>query len=367
MTDDAVYRISDGVLVAPFTDTAVAVDLATDRAHVLSPAAAWLLTQDSPVSIDALVADRPENERAGLAESILDMIDTLRTPGLVERDDPYPWPEPFGPGGGPRPGAHTGATHAVIDRRIAFRSDDADLVARVDAMLGDAVDEPADRFFDLVPDPDSGAVTLYAADEWAFPAETNLMNQLPAVLNDDGSHTHGVVVLHCGAVRTPDGRIIVMPAPPSAGKSTLTAALVAAGCDYLGDESVGIHPDGSLLGYPKPLTLSPESRRVLGLAESGFPHTRVEELRGDTRRVTTAAGVDEILLVRYDPDHTGMMSGRPLDPVPALEAVLGNVLNLARAGETGLEAVCNLVESVPVVPFTHAGVDDAVPVILGAR
>lgn len=365
MSHDATYRISDGVLVAPFADTAVAVDLVTNTAHVLSRVGAWLLAQDSPVSIDALIAQVPQDEQDELRTSILDMIDTLRTPGLVERDTPFEWPVPFGEGGGPNPGSHVGNTHAVIDRRIAFRSDDAGLLERVDAMLGDRVDEPATRFFDLVPDPETGKITLYAADEWRFPSEARLLAQLPTVLNDDGSHTHGVAVVHSGVVRTPDGRVIVMAAPPNAGKSTLTAALVAAGCDYLGDESVGVRPDGTVLGYPKPLTLSPESRRVVGLAESDFPHTAVDEIRADVERVTAAAAVDEILLVRYDPHHTGMMSGRPLEPAAALEAVLGNVLNLSRAGEPGLEAVCNLVESVPVVPFTHHGVDDAVPVVLG--
>lgn len=365
VSDDTTYRISDGVILAPFTDSAVAVDLATDKAHVLSRAAAWLLSQESPVTIDDLVAAAPAAERDELRESILDTIDTLRTPGLVERDEPFDWPVPFADGGGPQPGAHIGATHAVIDRRIAFRSDDAELLERVDAMLGDAVDEPATRFFDLTPDAETGGIRLYAADEWVFPTEDRLLWQLPTVLNDDGSHTHAVAVVHCGVVRTPDGRVIMMAAPPNAGKSTLTGALVAAGCDYLGDESVGITLEGTVLGYPKPLTLSPTSRQVLGLGGVDFPHARAAELRADVDLVAEAAGIDEILLVRYDPTHTGMMSGRPLEPVPALEAMLGNVLNLSRAGEQGLEAICNLVESVPVVPFTHPGVDEAVPVILG--
>lgn len=366
MTDPSTYRISDGVIVAPFADTAVAVDLTTEKAHVLGPAAAWLLVQDSPVSIDALLAAVPADERDELRDAILDTLDTLRTPGLVDREDAYGWPEPFGPGGAPTPASHIGVTHAVIDKRIAFRSDDSALVARIDAMLGDACDEPATRFFDVVVDPTSAKIDVYAADQWSFGDEDALMSQLPVVLNDDGSHTNEVVVIHAGVVRTPDGRVIMLAAPPDAGKSTLVGALIAAGCDYLGDESVGIRPDGTVLGYPKPLTLDQNSRAVLGLDESDFPHVRPAELRGDVACVTTAARIDEILLVRYDPQHSGLMSAPPLAPAAALEAVLDNVLNLARAGESGLEAICNLVESVPVVPFTHSGVDGAVPVVLGA-
>lgn len=365
MRGDTTLRVSDGVLVAPFLDTAVAVDLVTERAHVLSEGAALLMTQDQPASIDTLLSEVPEDQREPMAGMIDETLATLRASGLIDRAEDYDWLEPFAQGGGPTPGGHVGPTHAVIDQRIAFRSDDAALLGQVEAVLGDSVDEPATRFFDLVPDAASGKVTLYAADEWTFADEDQLLSYVPVVLNDDGSHTHGTAVIHSGVVRTPDGRVVMLTGPPDAGKSTLVGALVAAGCDYLGDESVGITPAGTLWGYPKPLTLSAASREVLGLEPSAFPHVRIEALRGDVERVAGAQRIDEILLVRYDSAHTGMMSGRPLEPVPALEAVLANVLNLARAGESGLEAICNLVESVPVVPFTHPGVDQAVPVILG--
>lgn len=363
MSDDPTYRVSDGLLLAPFAESAVVVDLIGEKTHVLGRAAAWLLSQESPVVIADLAADAPEEQRAELVESILDALDTLRTPGLVDRETPYVFPAPPGDSAAPTAGTVTGRTHAVIERRIAFRCDDETIVERIDAFLGGGIDEPATRFFDVVPHDDG--VTLFAADEWEFTDLDQLFRQLPTVVNDDGARSHGVAVIHAGTVRTPDGRVIVLTGPPSAGKSTLTAALVAAGCDYLGDESIGVDLDGKVHGYPKPLTLRPDTRRILGIDDDDFPHLAVTDLRADTEQVNSAARVDEILLVRYDPDHSGMLSSRPLEPVPALEAVLGNVLNLARGGEAGLEAVCRLVESVPVVPFEHAGVEVAVPVILG--
>ncbi len=364
MSDDTTYRVSDGVLLCPFADVAVAVDLIGERTHVLGRAAAWLLMQDSPVDVATLVASSPDDEREELTESILDALDTLRTPGLVDRDAVYAFPEPPGDSAAPVPGAHTGRTHAIIDRRVAFRSDDPELLGRVDTFLGGGVDESPSRFFDIVED--GGGIVLYAADRWEFANEERLLHTVPVVCNDDGARTHGVAVIHAGTVRTPHGRIVALVGPANAGKSTLTGALVAAGCDYLGDESFGVDREGTVYGYPKPLTLSQPSRRVLGLPESPRAHTPLEEVRDDARRVVTAPSIDKILLVRFDPHHVGPPNECRLEPVPALQAVLANVLNLARGGEAGLEALCNLVESTPIASLVYGDCADAVPIVMGA-
>lgn len=361
VTDDLNYRVSDGLLLAPFADSAVAVDLIGERAHVLGPVATWLLSQPSPVDIADLAAEASTEQQEEVIESILDALDTLRTPGLINRNASYEFPEPPGDSTAPEPGAYTGRTHLVINRRIAFRSDDESIVTRIDSFLGGGTDETASRFFDVVI---RDGLSLFAADQWRFENLDQLLFQLPTVLNDDAARTHGLAVIHTGAVRTPDGRVVLLTGPPNAGKSTLTAALVAAGCDYLGDESIGIDMTGAVHGYPKPLTLRSDTREILGIGESDSPHVDVGELRADALRVGGAARVDEILLVRYDPNHTGPLRSAPLDRIPAIEAVIANVLNLARGGEAGLEALCQLVESVPVVPFAHAGVETAVPAIL---
>ena len=363
MSDDTTYRVSDGVLLWPFADAAIAVDLVGERTHVLGPAAAWLLAQENPVDIATLASSSPEDERAELTESILDALDTLRTPGLVDRDAAYAFPEPPGMSTAPIPGAHIGRTHAIIDRRVAFRCDDDALLGRVDTFLGGGIDEPPSRFFDIVCE--EGTLVLYAADRWDFASEEAFLHTLPVVCNDDGARTHAVAVIHAGTVRTPDGRIIVLAGPPNAGKSTLTASLVAAGCDYLGDESVGIDLSGNVYGYPKPLTLSADTRALLGLSEADRAHTSLEEVRPDAQRVVTASRVDQVLLVMYDPRHAGAVTERSLEPIPALEGVLANVLNLARGGEQGLGALCNLIETTPIAMLTYAECSDAVAIILG--
>ena len=69
--------------------------------------------------------------------------------------------------------------------------------------------------------------------------------------------------------------VLLLPGHMNAGKSTLTAALIQAGCDYLGDESIGIrHNTLAAVAYPKPLSLDATSREFLGLHHTDFPTPR---------------------------------------------------------------------------------------------
>lgn len=74
--------------------------------------------------------------------------------------------------------------------------------------------------------------------------------------------------LHAGAVAA-DGRGLLLPAGSGAGKTTLTAALVMAGCDYLTDEAASVDLDRLLVEpYAKPLSLSSTSQTALGCRQS---------------------------------------------------------------------------------------------------
>ncbi len=61
--------------------------------------------------------------------------------------------------------------------------------------------------------------------------------------------------VHAGAVAR-DGRAIVLPGVPAAGKSTLTAALTRAGATYLSDEYAPIDGRGRVHPFPKPLSIA---------------------------------------------------------------------------------------------------------------
>lgn len=352
--------------LVPFGNTAVAFDLIRETAHVLSGPAAWLCSAPGPEVIDELISSLPRSPsttQVTLAE-IDAAVDALCELGLLRRTEPYRPLEPPRPAGDPaRPGRHIGRTHGVGDHRVAFRSDDLDLIEVMDSTLGDRIDEPPSEFFDAHVNAD-GHIDLHACDEWGFPNRDALLVQLPVVLNDHNARSHGVVVLHAGAVRTPDGRSVVLAGHADAGKSTLVAALITAGCDYLGDESISFGRDLVPFGYPKPLTLDTHSRDLLGLPMHPFPHLGPELIREDVDRISRSTSpVDALVIVTFSP-HAPLAAQR-LDPADALGGLCSNVLNLARADRSGLSALCGLAQSVPAWRLTHPGVEHAVPWILG--
>lgn len=127
--------------------------------------------------------------------------------------------------------------------------------------------------------------------------------------------------VHAGVVAAGD-RVVAFPAESGEGKSTITAACLVAGFDYVSDEALCVDfASGRVLPYPKSVTLSEHSRSLLGVdppgvrlegdsPEAGF---RPEELGAATAEGDLRLG-DIVRLVRGD--------GPPrLRPLPAAEGV----------------------------------------------
>lgn len=84
------------------------------------------------------------------------------------------------------------------------------------------------------------------------------------------------LALHAAAAQHREGAVILL-GDSGAGKSTLVARLVLAGLRYLTDEAVVLPSDAALIEpYPKPLALSSEAIKLLGVG--ALPS---EPLRGD--------------------------------------------------------------------------------------
>jgi hypothetical protein len=154
-------------------------------------------------------------------------------------------------------------------------------------------------------------------------AEGELMVALTLALR-----SHGLVHLHAAATMSPAGQVLLIAGTGGSGKSTLTAALVAAGHAYLGDDVVLVAPGGVLFAFPRPFHLSPASARAVGV-EAGSP--RPATGKGDVDASAAFPGrfrwfaqtPDRILLPR--------IAGRPtsaLEPATRTGA-LGALLSLS--------------------------------------
>lgn len=198
-----------------------------------------------------------------------------------------------------------------------------------------------------------GGVLARAESEWRFPTRERFFAQLVDIVNEYAARTDAMAVLHAGGVKTPRGKVWILPGQIDAGKSTLVGGLIQAGCAYLGDESIGIR--GSTLDavpYVKPLSLDASSREALGIDGVEHPHVgpeligaAVELARGDQ------GPIDRIIFPVYVPGEPG--SAEDLDPMDTLRALLANTLNLGRAGSSGLQTLCDLARSAPAVRIHH--------------
>ena len=97
------------------------------------------------------------------------------------------------------------------------------------------------------------------------PTRQNALATLLADLNQRAVAGFEGFAVHAGVVQL-GSRTAAIPVDSGGGKSTLTAALVLAGLEYLSDEGLCIDYDtGVVEPYPKPISLAHWSRKALGL------------------------------------------------------------------------------------------------------
>lgn len=356
---------SPGVLLSPMGERAIAYDLITETAHQLNVAAGALLAAcDGEGDIDAAVTAWAEGagvDRANVAADVTAGLAMLEELALVGRDETVDEAKPVVGSTEDAADAHLGAVHPVIDYNIALRGPRPDLLETLDDFLGTGsgtAGEPT-MFFDVHETPD-GEVVLVTDYEWKFPSLQACLRQLTSVVNEYAVWTHSCAALHAGAVRSPHGEIVLLPAASGDGKSTLTGAFVAAGWDYLGDEAIGVRPGSNVaVGYPKRLAIDSSSRAVLNLPESDSGDLDPREIRDDVARLDGDVGpVTRVVLPRYEQGADVVV--HRLAPHEAVVELLANTLNLARAGQAALDAVCDLAASVPVERLVHGDAHRAV-------
>lgn len=118
------------------------------------------------------------------------------------------------------------------------------------------------------------------------------------------------------AVVARQGRAVAFPAASGQGKSTLAAACLLGGWDYVSDEALCLHwATGAVLAYPRPMELSEWSR-----AATGLPATT-----GPAEAFLTAAQLGARVAVGpLELEHLVLLErgdGVALDPLPRRDGV----------------------------------------------
>lgn len=352
----ALPKRSSGVLLSKMNDRAIAYDLLTETAHQMNLTAAMLLEScDGQTDTQALAHEWSEDfgvDVDRLTAEIATGMRVLERCGLVGRDALVPTPDPPTGSSDENPaGELLGLVHPVIDHRIVFRSDDGELLHSIDEHLGSGRDGLDPTIVFDVRRKEGGQVVLRTYCERSFPDLGACLDQLTSVLNEYAVWTHTCAAFHAGAVRSPEGEIVLLPAPSHSGKSTITSMFVAEGWDYLGDEAIGVRPGAcTAVGYPKRIAIDDASRRFLGLGPSTHDDVDPQQLRKGVARLDGDVGpVAGVLLPRYSEDAP--VTREILEPHDAVVELLANTLNLARAGQAALDAVCDLLSAESPVKF----------------
>jgi hypothetical protein len=99
----------------------------------------------------------------------------------------------------------------------------------------------------------------------------SIVDKMISDLNRTALASFAGFATHAGVVVAHEDAAVVLPAPSGGGKSTLTAACVLRGFDYVSDEALCLNlEDGRVVPYPRPIGLSSWSRAMLGVpAASG--------------------------------------------------------------------------------------------------
>ena len=361
-------RRSPGVLATAFGDGLLLHDALRHEIHVLNPAGAvvWAACDGATLQ-DELVAEVVAvtgQRQEAIAADIRTHLDQLRAAGLVDRP---PLPDPVTPPvDGPIDEPFALRSLRVLDEAVEVRSNDRALLAAVRATFGDLyeVDRPPTGRVGLM-QLDDGRVRIYGrGHDRVVAVGDELDDAVASWLNRMVAPSRAMVAFHAGAVRSPEGRVVVIAGESGAGKSTLTGALVQAGWDYLTDEAVGVRA-GRLdaVGYPKPLSLDAASRRLLGLTETGSSTVPVSQVRPGARAALGDAG--PLALVVF-PDRLGNLDEGPraLAPADAVVALAPNAINLGPSGPEGLEVLAQIATTVACVRLGTSELPAAAATIL---
>lgn len=175
--------------------------------------------------------------------------------------------------------------------------------------------------------------------------------------------TDWCAVLHAAAVTDGLGGAIILPGSCGRGKSTLTAALLAQGADYLSDDCVPLDSRGRAVPVPYGICVKQSGWEVAEalLPESVRAPVFVCDERGPCRYVPprrVASGALPLAAIVF-PDfaHGRRLTIEPVGPEEALAALVDGRAWLAR--EEGLSTALGVIEKTPVWRLSYGTTEAA--------
>ena len=177
------------------------------------------------------------------------------------------------------------------------------------------------------------------------------------------------LVLHAGALSW-RRRGIILPAPPDAGKTTLTAGLVRAGFRYLSDEAAFVDPTTAMLQpFPRPLWMDLSTINMMrGLLERLPEFLRAPRVSFHVAPTELRSGsIGSPCRIRFviAPNYVRNAETR-LEPLGRAEAVVllaRNSFNAASRGAAGIELLTRIVEGARCFRLVMGDLESAVDAV----
>ncbi|MBF0609941.1 MAG: HprK-related kinase A [Magnetococcales bacterium] len=187
------------------------------------------------------------------------------------------------------------------------------------------------------------------------------------------SRVNHLLILHAAALER-RGCVLVLPAQPQAGKSTLAAALMQSGWRLFSDEMAMIHPDSGLV-FPlvRPLALKNASieiiRKRFPEAELGPQYTKtrkgvVAHLRPTCESVAAmaqAAPPAWVVTPKYSPNAPTLL--RELEVESRFTLLAGNSYNYEFLGKSGFHTILKMCQTCAFYELTYSNLDEAIAVL----
>jgi len=181
-------------------------------------------------------------------------------------------------------------------------------------------------------------------------------------------NTH--LIIHAAVIEK-NGFVAIMPAPPGAGKSTLTASLIQEGWRLLSDELALIDLETyQVAPFPRPVSLKNESINVIknrypnvvfGPVSSDTSKGNVCHIRPPTLSVKEQhvnCPVAWIIFPKYEKDAETELA--PFGKAQTLISVAENSFNYSVLGRMGFDILKYIIDKADCYQFKYSNLDEAV-------